>query len=102
MKKEILILLSSLIVSHELCGMKFKKHKKERHVAQKQPYTQEDKKELLLPLSTIIAGTAITSAGYALQEPIMIGFGAGLIIGGTDDVNNYYKFQRRYNQKIAQ
>lgn len=104
MKKNIFILLCSLVLFQGLYGMKpdFKKQQQERRREYKKPYNKEDQQKLSGTFSTIIAGTVITSAGCILQEPIIIGLGVGLMIGGTDDVSNYYKFQRRYNQKTEQ
>lgn len=105
MNKKIFILLYGLILSHGLYGMKpdFKTQKLERRTAYNKPYTTEDKQKLARPFSILIAGTVLTSAGLVLQESTMIGLGLGLIIGGADDVSNYYKYQRRYyNQNTTQ
>lgn len=77
----------------------FKKQKRERRIAYNKPYTQQDKEKLTEAFLTIAAGTVIASTGCALQKPITIGFGLGLVIGGTDDIQKYYKFDRRYSQK---
>lgn len=104
MKKKFFIVLCTLLFSHASYGMEptFKKSKQERRTAQLKPCTKQDIEKIIQPLSTIFAGAAIASIGYTVQEPVIIGFGLGLVVGGTDDMNNYYKYQRRYNQKKAQ
>ena len=104
MIKHVFIILCSLVASHTMYGMKsdFKTQKKERRIAYKKPYNKEDQQKLLPVFSTFVVGMAVTSAGLALQEPTIVGFGMGMIIGGTDEVKNYYKYERRYNQKTAQ
>lgn len=101
MKKKVFIVLCTLLFSHASYGMEptFKKIKQKRRTAQLKSCTKQDVEKMIQPLSTIFAGVAIASIGYTAQEPVMIGFGLGLVIGGTDDINNYYKYQRHYNQK---
>lgn len=101
MKKKIFIILCILVFSHATQGMEptFRKKKQERRTAQLKSYTKQDIEKFIQPLSTIVAGTVIASIGYTIQEPVMIGFGLGLVIGGTDDMNHYCKYERRYNQK---
>lgn len=104
LNKKTLLVLFGLILCHATQGMEptFRKKKQERRTAQLKSYTKQDIEKLIQPLSTIVAGTVIASIGYTVQEPVMIGFGLGLVVGGTDDMSHYCKYERRYNQKKSQ